>query len=103
MEEEPVLAVPTTEVKNDFIISQDTEKQESEEKHVNVFKEEVYTENSSAEDVVASTVTEEITTTATQESEDEFDLSDISAEPKEMSREDIIAAAEAAAFAEDKE
>ena len=25
MEEEPVLAVPTTEVKNDFIISQDTE------------------------------------------------------------------------------
>ena len=44
-----------------------------------------------------------ITTTATQESEDEFDLSDISAEPKEMSREDIIAAAEAAAFAEDKE
>ena len=103
MEEEPVLPVPTTEVKNDFIISQDTEKQESEEKHVNVFKEEVYTENSSAEDVVASTVTEEITTTATQESEDEFDLSDISAEPKEMSREDIIAAAEAAAFAEDKE
>lgn len=84
MEEEPVLAVPTTEVKNDFIISQDTEKQE-------------------AEDVVASTVTEEITTTATQESDDEFDLSDISAEPKEMSREDIIAAAEAAAFAEDKE
>ena len=103
MEEEPVLAVPTTEVKNDFIISQDTEKQESEEKHVNVFKEEVYTEDSSAEDVVASTVTEEITTTATQESDDEFDLSDISAEPKEMSREDIIAAAEAAAFAEDKE
>jgi len=103
MEEEPVLAVPTTEVKNDFIISQDTEKQESEEKHVNVFKEEVYTEDSSAEDVVASTVTEEITTTANQESEDEFDLSDISAEPKEMSREDIIAAAEAAAFAEDKE
>ena len=79
-----MLAVPTTEVKNDFIISQDTEKQE-------------------AEDVVASTVTEEITTTANQESEDEFDLSDISAEPKEMSREDIIAAAEAAAFAEDKE
>ena len=84
MEEEPVQAVPTIEVKNDFIISQDAEKQE-------------------AEDVVASTVTEEITTTATQESEDEFDLSDISAEPKEMSREDIIAAAEAAAFAEDKE
>ncbi len=27
MEEEPVLTVPTTEVKNDFIISQDTEKQ----------------------------------------------------------------------------
>jgi ribonuclease-3 len=33
-------------------------------------------------------------------SEDEFDLSDISHQPAEMSREDIIAAAEAAAYSE---
>ena len=32
---------------------------------------------------------------------DEFDLSDITAQPKELSREEIIAAAEAAAFGND--
>lgn len=35
-----------------------------------------------------------------ESSVDEFDLSDITAQPKELSREEIIAAAEAAAFAE---
>lgn len=40
-------------------------------------------------------------TVVEQNNSDEFDLSDITAEPKEMSREDIIAAAEAAAFAEE--
>lgn len=35
--------------------------------------------------------------------EEEFDLSDISSTPKEMSKEDIIAAAEAAAFEEEGE
>ena len=33
-------------------------------------------------------------------SEEEFDLSDLSVKPKEKTREDIIAEAEAAAFAE---
>lgn len=33
---------------------------------------------------------------------DEFDLSDITAQPKELSREEIIAAAEAAAFGNDE-
>lgn len=40
-------------------------------------------------------------TVVEQNNNDEFDLSDITAEPKELSREDIIAAAEAAAFAEE--
>lgn len=92
MEEEPVENVPDTEVKDDFFISQNTETKEPE-KHENVFKEEVF------EDRAVKKVTT-VETTDSQE-EDEFDLSDISAQPKIQSREDIIAAAEAAAFAEE--
>ena len=92
MEEEPVENVPDTEVKDDFIISQNTEIKEPE-KHENVFKEEVF------EDRAVKKVNT-VETTDSQE-EDEFDLSDISAQPKIQSREDIIAAAEAAAFAEE--
>lgn len=92
MEEEPVENVPDTEVKDDFIISQNTETKEPE-KHENVFKEEVFVDRT-----VKKVNTAE--TTDSQE-EDEFDLSDISAQPKIQSREDIIAAAEAAAFAEE--
>ena len=93
MEEEPVENVPDTEVKDDFIISQNTETKEPE-KHENVFKEEVF------EDRAVKKVNT-VETTDSQE-EDEFDLSDISAQPKIQSREDIIAAAEAAAFAEEQ-
>ena len=92
MEEEPVENVPDTEVKDDFIISQNTETKEPE-KHENVFKEEVF------EDRAVKKVNTVETTDS--EEEDEFDLSDISAQPKIQSREDIIAAAEAAAFAEE--
>ena len=92
MEEEPVENVPDTEVKDDFIISQNTETKELVQ-HENVFTEEVF------EDEVVKKVTT-VETTDSQE-EDEFDLSDISAQPKIQSREDIIAAAEAAAFAEE--
>ncbi len=98
MEEEPVLNVPSTEVKDDFIIRQNPEPQE-EEKHANVFKEEVYSEKGSP---VATMTEEEVTIKKSESQEnDEFDLSDITSNPKEMSREDIIAAAEAAAFAEE--
>lgn len=90
MEEEPVEIVPDTEVKDDFIITKNDEKKEPV-KHENVFKEEVF------EDKKVSV--EESVSASTQVEEDEFDLSDISAQPKEQSREDIIAAAEAAAFA----
>lgn len=94
MEEEPVENVPDTEVKNDFIISQNTEEKEPE-KHENVFKEEVF------EDKAVVATQERPAESLSQVEEDEFDLSDISAQPKEQSREDIIAAAEAAAFAEE--
>ena len=95
MEEEPVLNVPSTEVQENFIISQNLDEKPLEEKHVSVFKEEVFSDKAAAEEnEMAETVVE-------QNNSDEFDLSDITAEPKEMSREDIIAAAEAAAFAEE--
>ena len=92
MEEEPVENVPDTEVKDDFIISKNSEQAEPE-KHENVFKEEVFEDR--------AVVNQEEIITESQVKEDEFDLSDISAQPKEQSREDIIAAAEAAAFAEE--
>ena len=95
MEEEPVLNVPSTEVQENFIISQNLDEKPLEEKHVSVFKEEVFSDKAAAEEnEMAETVVE-------QNNSDEFDLSDITAEPKEMSREDIIAAAEAAAFSEE--
>ena len=94
MEEEPVENVPDTEVKNDFIISQNTE-EKTPEKHENVFKEEVF------EDKAVAVAQEQPAESLSQVEEDEFDLSDISAQPKAQSREDIIAAAEAAAFAEE--
>ena len=92
MEEEPVENVPDTEVKDDFIITKNVEKKEPA-KHENVFKEEVFKDKK-----VASV---EASAPDSQVEDDEFDLSDISAQPKEQSREDIIAAAEAAAFSEE--
>ena len=90
MEEEPVENVPDTEVKEDFIISQ--EQKIEPEKHENVFKEEVFEDK--------KVMPGETLPAQDLKQEDEFDLSDISAQPKEQSREDIIAAAEAAAFSE---
>ena len=95
MEEEPVENVPDTEIKDDFIISQNNETPQ-EEKHVNVFKEEVFEERT-----VKLLVAEEPIETEEDET-DEFDLSDITTEPVDKSKEDIIAAAETAAFAEGK-
>ena len=85
MEEEPVLNVPDTEEKADFIISNSTD-----ESH-DVPKDNKASAKAAemAEEVISPTV-----------ASDEFDLSDITATPKELSREDIIAAAEAAAFSE---
>ena len=99
MEEEPVENVPSTEVQDDFIITQTSDETLVEEKHVNVFKEEVYSEKSSMADDEQKKIVAAQEEVAAET--DEFDLSDISAQPKEMSKEDIIAAAEAAAFAEE--
>ena len=85
MEETPVLNVPDTEEKDDFIITHDIPQNQTgeEQSKRNVNNQ----EQPKVPDV-------EIVT----EDNDEFDLSDISATPKSQSREDIIAAAEAAAY-----
>ena len=83
MEEEPVQAIPDTEAKQDFLI---TKLEPATESPATIAKEEKPTE------VAMPTIK------SAQTSDEEFDLSDISAKPQ--SREDIIAAAEEMAFAE---
>ena len=85
MEEMPVLNVPDTEEKDDFIITHDIPQNQTGEEQPkrNVDNQ----EKPKAPEVDIDT-----------EDNDEFDLSDISATPKSQSREDIIAAAEAAAY-----
>lgn len=76
------MAVPDTEQEQDFIINQESgdRAQETEEKRP----------ESGARKQKSG-----------EASDTEFDLSDITATPKERSREEIIAEAEAAAFAEE--
>ena len=85
MEEMPVLNVPDTEEKDDFIITHDIPQNQTSEEQPkrNVNNQ----EKLKAPEVDIDT-----------EDNDEFDLSDISTTPKSQSREDIIAAAEAAAY-----
>ena len=84
MEEEPAMAVPDTEQQQEFIIEQDVQKESSEKTPKRSRK---------SKAVPAPEVPLEASS-----DKDDFDLSDIS--HKEKSREDIIAEAEAAAFAE---
>ena len=73
MEEEPAMAVPDTEQEQDFIIEQPREQ-----------------------------IDEQVTVPQKEsENDEDYDLSDISTKPKEKSREEIIAEAEAAAFSEE--
>ena len=90
MEEEPVQIVPDMEAKTDFIINGETAQNRPVEKHENAFKEQVFDERQSAQDERHATVL------ATEEPDNDFDLSDITARAR--TREDIIAAAEAKAF-----
>lgn len=85
MEEMPTMAVPSTETDQDFVIHQESSEQPAEP---------APREQLSAAPEVAKAAPED------PDPHDEFDLSDISATPQEQSREDIIAAAEAAAFDE---
>ena len=78
MEEEPVMNVPDTEEKDDFIIPHKVEVAGGGDAEDKAIGEHVDKKEKSAHD--------------------EFDLSDISATPKPQSREEIIEAAEKAAF-----
>ena len=89
MEEEPTAVAPDLEADKNFIISQ--EKTEVAEKTAPKEKP-APKEKSMAKNKPA--------TSGAPLEADEFDLSDITHNPAEASREDIIAAAEAAAFAE---
>ena len=86
MEEMPVETVPDVETKDDFIIvSSDIEQAAAA---------------APAEGRQPEASEPAAAKTAYEEEKDEFDLSDIKTTPEKMSKEDIIAAAEAAAFGE---
>lgn len=88
MEEEPVVVVPDIEQKEDFIITAGDSKQPEKSK--------------SSEPVSDVKPEPEEKKQAGSSADSEFDLSDITATPRQMSKEDIIAAAEAAAFSEQR-
>jgi ribonuclease III len=108
-EEEPVEEVPDTKEKEDFIITKDIDEQGLTAKEP---EELIVQDKVKTEDTKESFVEEQVTIfkkdyekstkdNKTQESDlkSEFDLSDITANPKDLTEEEIIAAAEAAAFA----
>src|SRR5574344_188220 len=105
-EEEPVETVPETTVEeDDFIITSDLNK-DAEMAEINGVdkvspsqKKDVPVESVSEKPAVDNENAAQKEMTA---DDDEFDLSDITHHPKEQSVEEIIAAAEAAAFAENK-
>ena len=93
MEEMPVINVPDVNQKEDFIIMQETD---------NVIAK---PSNSNSRDKASMTkdevkVGDNRKIYGSKDADDEYDLSDISAIPKKLSREDIIVQAEAAAFSE---
>jgi ribonuclease-3 len=85
MEEEPTAVAPDLEAEREFIV-----KTAADKRH----------EAAASEHPTTAQPQKKAQTTAADNEADEFDLSDISHNPAEPSREDIIAAAEAAAFAE---
>lgn len=89
MEEEPVENVPDVEQPKDFLVG---DAAEAKPKHENPFHEEVFDDKP-----VSKRQKKDNPKSDKADEDDEFDLSDIS-HNKEKSREDIIAAAEAAAF-----
>ena len=100
MEEEPVQALPDTCESSAFIVTDGTQAV-ADEKHETAFRERVFTERESAVDERRAAVSEmgdaeNYSMAGTENADNEFDLSDISA--KAQSREDIIAAAEKEAF-----
>ena len=86
MEEEPVETVPDVETKDDFIIA--------------AADETIFNDTEAATDTTVKSGAAKSERRKKKEEEDEFDLSDIKAFSEKMTKEDIVAAAEAAAFAE---
>lgn len=86
MEEEPVETVPDVEAKDDFIIA--------------AADETIFNDTEAATDATVKSGAAKSERRKKKEEEDEFDLSDIKAFSEKMTKEDIVAAAEAAAFAE---
>ena len=86
MEEEPVETVPDVEAKDDFIIA--------------AADETIFNDTEAATDATVKVGAAKSERRKKKEEEAEFDLSDIKAFSEKMTKEDIVAAAEAAAFAE---
>lgn len=102
MEEEPVLNVPDTEEQQDFIIETARENESNTRgfEGTEVREYEISTTHGNPDKEINLVATNEMSDNPTEDAEpaDDFDLSDIS--HRQLSREEIIAAAEAAAFAE---
>lgn len=113
MEEEPRHGVPDTEQKEEFFIREEqpqekrerSREEQPQEQRKNIREEQSKEQREmvSEKRSIRETALEEQQPEQPSEEPDEFDLSDISAAPKELSREEIIAAAEEAAFAETEE
>ena len=88
MEEEPVENVPDTDTKDEFIIKQEPKPEKPDKTRV------------APQGRPLATLPPVNKPSAMEQEIDELDLDDITATPKEASRESIIAAAEEAAFAQ---
>ncbi len=93
MEEEPTEGIPDTNPSQIFIVSSDADNN-NDDKHETTFRETVFTEDESAAAEHDENITPQHEDNALHP--DEFDLSDISS--REKDKEEIIAAAEQAAF-----
>lgn len=89
MEEEPVINVPVVDGNTPEPTSADSEDAGNDTKNVNVAKNTAAAQDDKSRQQAEKPSAADV---------DEFDLSDITATPKELSKEDIIAAAEAAAY-----
>lgn len=98
MEEEPIGTIPTTDATSAFMATGNN--QSGKTKHASTFRERVYSEHESAADESQEMVMEQTENNGKANDADEFDLSDISVKARD--REDIIAAAEKAAFEAEK-
>ncbi len=89
MEEEPVINVPVVDGNTPEPTSADSEETGNDTKNVDVTKKAAAAQDDKSRQQAEKQSAADV---------DEFDLSDITATPKELSKEDIIAAAEAAAY-----